>query len=244
MIDTMNAYRNSLKKLGEEFLENPVNFVAEADLQARLVEILKNRIETKTCTIENPTIENIPNSYKKEYYEEIQNKLADNQSIGRVHTEVSVQKGKRFDVAVFKPEINKIHLRRPDLAGGSKRFDEHDLEAAFELKFIKNRYYVSKSKNGGEKFDRNYNKIPSDLEDLGSLREVEEKFLAIFSNFNFFFKEPTMKEKRVGKKKIIERSMGARKKLTRKALEYNVDVLYTYPGQQDPESIGYENLLL
>ncbi len=237
----MNVYRISLEELASDFIKNPINFVAESDIKVKLVEILKNNLkvenESKTCRVKDDTIKNIPDSYKEDYYKKIQSKPEEEKKeIDRVHTEVSVEKNKRFDVAVFEPTITNIRIRGPNLAKGSKRFEESDLEAAFEVKFIKNKYSVPK-KSGGEKgeFDPDYVGIRSDLEALGNLQEVDEKFLAIFSNFNFFFKNAKQKEKDGGDEKIIKRSREAQKKLVREASEKNVDVLYVFPGQErDP----------
>lgn len=242
----MNAYKTSLKKLAADFLRNPINFVAEADLQARLVEILKKNLRNKNCDIKQTNLKNdIPDSYKKEYYRKIQQNLKKEQSIGRVHTEVSFEKNKRFDIIVFKPKIDEIRIRGPDLAGGSKRFEEEDAEAAFELKFIKNKYYVPKEENAKKiDFDSNYNKIPKDLNSLKSLSKVKKKFLVIFSNFNFFFENMTSKEKKGGNEEIIKRSEKARKKLANEGLENNIDILYTHPKKSSPRDIEYESLLL
>ncbi len=143
----MSIYIDSIEKLCKEFRQNPANFVTESDLKVRLVGILRDMLRNETCIIKNHKIGKIPDSYKKEYYKEIQNKLA-NCSIDRVHTEVSVRKGKRFDVAVFTPRIGRVLMKGSDLTGGCKRFNESDLEAVFELKFVKNSYCVPKMKNG------------------------------------------------------------------------------------------------
>lgn len=241
----MNVYKKSLKELAIDFLRNPINFISEADLQARLVEILKKNFRNKNCEVNQTNLKNIPDSYKKEYYKKIQQNLKKEQSIGRVHTEVSFEKNKRFDIIVFKPEIDEIHIKGSDLAGGSKRFEEEDAEAAFELKFIKNKYYVPKEKNAKKiDFDSNYNKIPEDLNSLKSLSKVKKKFLVIFSNFNFFFENMTSREKKDGNEEIIKRSEKARKELANGGIENNIDVLYTHPKKSSPRDIEYESLLL
>lgn len=228
----MDVYRSSLKQLAEEFLRTPANFVAESDLKVRLVEILRRKLKKDKCEIGNPEIDK-PNSYKKKYWEKIEKKTEKNPTISRVHTEVSVEKNKRFDVAVFRPGKITLQFRGEDLAGGSKRFEPEDLEALIELKFVKNYYYFGK---GEERSEMDYgflNIFPRIEEVFKSLDKVDRKFLVMFSHFNFLFKEPCEGEEEKGA--VHKRSKKAKKKLQEIDRKRDLEILYIYPGMMDSD---------
>lgn len=230
----MGVYRSSLKHLAKEFLRTPANFVAESDLKVRLVEILRRKLKKDECEIGNPEIDK-PNSYKKKYWEKIEKKTEKNPFISRVHTEVSVEKNKRFDVAVFRPGKITLHFRGEDLAGGSKRFEPRDLEALIELKFVKNYYYFGKRDDFLNIFPR--------IEVFRSLDKVDRKFLMMFSHFNFLFKEPCEGEEEKGA--VHKRSKKAKKKLQKKDREGDLEILYIYPGMLeagDFKGLDYSSL--
>lgn len=229
-----DVYRSSLKQLAQEFLRTPVNFVTESDLKIRLVEILRRRLKNDKCKIGNPEI-NKPNSYKKKYWREIEEKIKENPGISRVHAEVSVEKNKRFDIAVFKPKEIILHFREEGLAGGSKRFEEKDLEAIIEIKFVKNNYYFGK--------EEDYLNIFPRIEDFQNLDKVDRKFLVIFSHFNFLFKDPCEMERKRGP--IYKRSKKAREELHKRTTKRDLEILYIYPGMVkagDLKDLDYSSL--
>ncbi len=243
----MDVYSRCVDDLAGGFLDNPINFVTETDLQVQLIKRLQERLNFKNNNIsklENPELKNKNNSYKEDYCEEIQSRLEQKERIDRVHAEASVRKGERIDVVVFKPEMeNRIEW----VQRGSKRFRDQDIETAIEIKYVKNKYkfptktgITIKDLNQREsigdlesKLDFEENNIKPDIEELNRLR-IDNKYLLIFSNNNYLYQNPTEKElnhtygsiyKELGDK-VVEW-------LKRKGEKLNIKILYCHPkGKQ------------
>ncbi len=219
-------YIKIVEKLKRSFLENPIDFVTEFDLQIKLIELIRKELgkqNKKYSEIKKTKL--IPQrkflSYKYDYFERIE-KTLEKKNINRVHAEVSIKKGRRIDVVVFKPKINNSiqWIRR-----GSKRFDSNDIEAAFELKFIKNKYNVPTIKNS-DKINMKENKLESDIEDLGELTN-SKNFLIIFSNNNYLYHNYTKKEEKY--KEYILRGKKARNEIKNRCKKNQINVLYVHP---------------
>lgn len=238
------AYETPIQNLREEFIKNPGNFVAEADLQVRLVELIRDGLSDGKSTVENPTLEGTPSSYKEGYWKKVQEGLETHGEIDRVHTEVSVEQGERVDVVVFKPEIEK---QIEWVSNGSKRFSASDIEAVIELKFVKNKYKFPKQtgitvdglkdrdpsveelqKSGDLDFSEN--NIGADIKELNGLEEVPNRYLVLFSNNNYLFEKPLSEEESDYNNSELYSTMGeaARNRISDE-LDDGVEFLYTHP---------------
>ena len=130
-------YQEIAQQLADDFRENPISYVAEADLQISLINRLRTVLEPGAASVEQTDLEGTSDgSFKRDYWKAVQQRLTEEGQLGRVHAEVSVQQGERLDVAVFDPE-----LAHPTqwVSGGSKRFSADDIDCVFELKFVKKR---------------------------------------------------------------------------------------------------------
>lgn len=197
-------YVGVAEQLAEDFTERPFDYVTESDLQARLVHLLRRKLIDKAAlgaTVDDHhlDVDGSHRSYKQAYKQAIEESLREHSTMNRVHTEVSVAQGKRYDVVVFKDTITQIKWVR----SGSKRYNKQDLDAVFELKYVKNRcYFPTKCHiNSPEildtdidilkhELDLEKNKIKQDLNDLNDLPKRVETYLLIFSNNNYLFKQP------------------------------------------------------
>lgn len=218
-------YIRIAEELKDKFIENPIDFVTESDLQFELVHIIKRELSIRNqiyCKVEKTELKNEKKIrfYKLEYFDMIQKKLHYKAKMNRVHCEVSITKGKRIDVVVFNQKLkNRINW----VAQGSKRFHEDDIETAIELKFIKNKLNFP-MKDG--RINLNENKISVDIEDLGKLKK-SKNFLLIFSNNNYLYHNPTDKETK--KIMYIYRGKKAIDSLRKKGKENKVNILYVHP---------------
>jgi len=236
-----NKYHKIVEKFGQQFCDNPGNYVTEADLQFQLVNSLLNNIDRSTVDLTpqlNPTSE-----YKQPYLDEIADRL-DANGFSPVHTEMSFDKNERFDVGV-------ISSTRPEIQwdGGSKKFETDDVEALFELKFVKNQKYPPTNtgfepsneqnkdytqKELREKIDWDHiaNSIKSDAEALGRRPSVNYRAVIVFSNYNYYHYRPT--EEEVDWDQLYKKlGDAAWSELACTAYDNGVDVLYVTPEVPD-----------
>lgn len=223
-------YKHTVEELSQQFQEDSISFLTESDIQAELYQKLNNQVDYEAEIKRQPKI---PDSYKRSYYKD----MTDQDRISKTHTELTIQKDEeghlpRLDVAVLKDKIKTVHIDK-----GSKKFEEKDLDAVFELKFIKNRYYFRKEgkksdlknlndKALEERLNFGYQSIGEDIDELNNL-EVENKFMLIFSNFNFLFHNPSEPEK---DKELWNRIGRIAKKQIKQKSNNSVDILYVYPS--------------
>lgn len=243
-------YRDLVEQLAVEFQQNPVDYVAEADIQIALVEQLRLELEPVVATAEEVSIEGgSPGSFKRDYWQTVQQKLSEKGRIDRVHAEVSVQQGERLDVAVFQPELtHPIQW----VSGGSKRFNEDDLECVFELKFVKNKTsfpnhsehpirqlaknapstetLLQKASSDDPVLDFSANKIRADIHELNRLDGVDARFLLLFSNNNYLYHEPTAVELDSYRYGDLYHRLGkAARRWMREEANDAVEILYIHP---------------
>lgn len=242
-------FEKTCEDLSQEFIYNPINFVTEFDLQARLQRLLREGLSIREAAVKNPQLKGTTNGYKKAYWKNVQKKLREQGKIDRVHTEVRLvnESGKepdvkgRIDAVVFNESING----RIRWDNGSKRFPVGDVASAFELKFVKNRpKFPTKEKiknlkgKSNEKvrkdLDLTPNKIEDDLKELGKLseREIEEVYLLIFSNKNYLYLhqgEVTPEEKQHKYNSLYEELGKSAREKIKEISNDNVNVLYTHP---------------
>jgi hypothetical protein len=166
----MMNYENTVENLQSEFEENPLNFFVEAELQARLKQLIQQEISRET---EIADTENFPGTEKHREYTD---KALETDSIDRTHLEVKTdQEGGNIDLCVFQQEASV------EMSGGTKVFDAEDLEAAFELKFVKNLDYAQPDK---------VSDIRGDIKRLDRLPDHIEKYVVIFANKDIFRDSP------------------------------------------------------
>lgn len=243
-------FRATSEQIADAYQRNPLDFVAETDLQVELVEVLRTRLSPVEASAADITLEGgSTESFKQEYWQTAQEQLMTTERLNRVHTEVSVEKGERIDVVVFHSELTEPIKW---VSGGSKRFNTADIESAFELKFVKNKtsfpkhsgYPVDKlgSQNpSAETFlkradsddpvlDFDENKIRADIHELDRLQDVNERYLLIFSNNNYPYHNPTIRESTEYQDGDLYHRMGraAREWMRREATD-GVEILYIHP---------------
>lgn len=101
-------FRATAEQIADSFRENPLDFVAEADLQFALVEALRSRLSPVKASAINISLEGgSTESFKREYWQTAQEQLKTTGQLNRIHTEVSVEKGERIDVTVFDSELTE-----------------------------------------------------------------------------------------------------------------------------------------
>ena len=234
-------YRQLSEALAKDFMRNPIDYVAEADLQTRLVELLRSELSPAVATANGIGLKGTSeDSFKRDYWQTIEQKLADSGKMNRVHAELSVEQGERLDVAVFKSE-----LRHPVewVAGGSKRFNEEDIDCVYELKFVKNKTSFPKqpgnpiselAENSPSQMQRvldfNENKIRADIQELNRLSDVRGRFLLLFSNNNYLYHDPTQTEKDSYRYGELYHRMGkAAREWLKQEADDGVEILYAHP---------------
>lgn len=159
-------YEAAISQLQSEFEENPLDFFVEAELQARLQEILKEQVSGKTKVTET---ENEPGTQKHRDYTDA---ALETDYINRVHLEVKTeQEGGNIDLCIFGEEASV------SMSSGTKNFDAEDLEAAVELKFVKNLDYAQ---------DKKVEDIREDIQRLDRLPNHLYKAVVIFANKDIF----------------------------------------------------------
>lgn len=246
----MGIYIEVIEQLTNDFRTNPVNYIAEADLQVSLIERLRSQLSPDTATAAGMSLHGTSeDSFKRDYWRTIQRQLTHSKSINRVHAEVSVRKGERVDVGVFRPKINgPIEW----VSGGSKRFNVDDLECVYELKFVKNKTsfpkhsgnpvedvadnppsvttILERADSSDPLLDFDENKIRADIHELNRLSTVDNRYLLLFSNNNYLYHDPTMMESDKYRYGDLYHRMGraAREWMATEA-DDGVEIVYVHP---------------
>lgn len=217
-IDTDRVAEN----LAKDFVDRPFDYVAEADVQARLVEQLRDQLEDGKLHaefsdgVDTPLEMQKNHSYKDPQWDFHRQKLADQQP-SRVLTEVvdtsvTLSECELVDDSTGTNSIDVVlmddHWDNPvRWNDGSKRYSADDFTAAFELKYIKNKYFFphDSSEIDGDDvtalddeaiqryLDWDENSIGEDLCELSQLQNMNvtdddfETYLIIFSNFDYLY---------------------------------------------------------
>lgn len=225
-------------------------FVTERDLQAHLANRLRSAVDQEAG--ENvhlqPTFEgkgNVYHSYPTALEQGFKNTQA---GFPPVHMEISIEKGERFDIAVFDETLSTITWD-----DGSKKFPSEDIVGLFELKFVKNwkkppseTGFHPSEKAAGElsdeevldKLDFGTVGVKKDIEErLSQRRDVPYRCAIIVSNFNFYYYRPSAE--------IVEHNdfyeqMGvvARRHLAEVAARNDVNLVYIAPYTANDTPIG------
>lgn len=233
-------YAAVAEKLGEDFVDQPIEYGAEADLRVRLHRFLTEALEEHDAVraeMHEPTILGETPSYKQAYKEMVETRLKERGSIQRVRLDVSVDKRRKYDLVCFNREIQSpVDWIR----SGSKRFSESDLDAVVGLKFIKNKCYppmrcsitddrileMELSELQSE-FNKKENSIGRDIEQLNSLPSDTTAIFILVSNNNYLFLKPLSEAEHAERKKK-QAGLAARNWL-QNAVD-GVGVLYVHPG--------------
>lgn len=232
-------YRKIAEKLGEEYIDRPVEFGTEADLRVRLHKLLTDELREESqlyADVKDPRLVGETRSYKQAYKQNIESKLRERGSINRIRLDTSVDKRRQYDLVCFK---NRVEAPISWVRSGSKRFDEKDLDATFGIKYIKNKCYppircpISDESlldmDLGELqsvFNAKENSIGSDIEDFNSLPADVTSVFVLISNNNYLFVEPLTEEEQNEQKKQ-RAGIGGQEWL--KSAADDVDVLYVHP---------------
>lgn len=159
-------FDSTVEKLQSEFEKNPLNFFVEAELQARLKELIRDEINGETEIVDT---ENYPGTEKHREYTD---KALEAESIERTHLEVKTeQEGGNIDICVFQESASV------EMSDGTKVFYAEDLDAAFELKFVKNKDYAQPDR---------VSDIREDIKRLDRLPSHIDKYVVIFANKDIF----------------------------------------------------------
>lgn len=228
------------EKLGEDFVDQPIEYGAEADIRVRLCRFLTEELKedgSVRAQVETPNISGETPSYKRAYKEMVERRLERRGSIRRVRLDVSVDKRRKYDVVCFDQNVTSpIEWIR----SGSKRFSERDLDGVFGIKFIKNKCYpplrcsitddqileMELSELQSE-FNHQENSLGSDIDALSSLPPETTAIFVLVSNNNYLFQEPLSEEEHVERKK--KRAGLAARNWLRDAGD-GVGILYVHPG--------------
>lgn len=236
------AYGDTIEEFADRVATNPHQYVTEIDVQVELVVHLNHVLDDTSAEFTGSLIGSSP-GYKLAYMDAVEDAF---DRFNRVHTEISLQQGtgdddwrERLDVAVFKEELSHdIEWRR-----GSKRFHRDDIEAAIELKFVKNKPKfptTTKIRNLQDRdisvsdlrdvVDLSANSIKKDIEELGRLDA--ETYLFIFSNYNYLY-QGNLADTERGDNVELYRRLGdaAEQELAELAEENNVSLIYVHPLQ-------------
>jgi hypothetical protein len=236
-------YRQIAETLASEFERNPIDYIAEADIQVKLIEQLRSRLSPAVATVDGTGLEGTSdNSFKCDYWQAVAQQLANTGEMDRVHAEVSVEQGERLDVAVFQSRLrNPIQW----ISNGSKRFSEEDLDCVYEVKFIKNKTSFPKQSGNHVNelvqndlslaeiepiLDFDENKLRADITELNRLDSVDRRFLLLFSNNNYLYHNPTSTECESYKYGELYEKMGkAARQWMKDQANDGVEILYTHP---------------
>lgn len=232
-------YLHIAEQLTEDYVDQPIEYGTEADLRTRLHRLLTERFEANgqlRAEVAKPTLVGETRTYKRAYKRTVEAKLRKRGSINRVRLDVSVDKRRQYDLVCFD---DRLESSIDWVRSGSKRFDENDLDAAFGLKFIKNKCYPPlrcsitddrilemESAELRSAFNAKENSLGGDVEDLNSLPSDVQAIFVIVSNNNYLFAEPLTDEERDERKK--QRAGIAAREWLHDAVD-GVAVLYVHP---------------
>lgn len=205
---TMNC-GEVVNQLVGEYIGCPIEYGTEADLRVRLYQLLLDELEStggKMADVRDPRLLGETRTYKRTYKETVEDRLRERGTIRRVRLDASIDKRQQYDVVVFNETLESpVEWIR----SGSKRFDEDDLAAALNIKFIKNKCYPPtqcsitddsilemESDELRSELNVKENNLRGDLEALQALPDSVRTFFVLVSNNNYLFAEPLGDEER------------------------------------------------
>lgn len=244
-------YQAVMESLGDWFLKRPMDVTMEADMQCHLIECLRLEFKSNgelfaTCPTPPMTDEGNYAQYKRPYIDRIiEQNPRERGRLSRVHPEINLSgpdaSNEQIDVVVFDNEFS-FPVR---WNGGSKRYDERDVTAAFELKFITNQNVISsefdtstlrdasesemRSDDAIDQLDTQNRKIETDLSRLNQI-PTPETYLIIFSHYNYLFQPELLDNAGATKRKNRKIGWTVDEWLSTEAQEGQTDILYVHPG--------------
>lgn len=156
-----NAVQQAIEKLGDRFEERPMDFFAESDLQSRLYEYLRGRLDDRDeLTVSYP--DNNATSvgpvsfinerrktkpFQEQIEEETKNtaKSSTDYHLTRVHTEIYARKqfglnsNNRLDIAILAADQHPQEFRPIFWENGKQKASVEGMSGAIELKYLRNR---------------------------------------------------------------------------------------------------------
>lgn len=245
------TFDSAVDGLADWFLENPLNVTLEADMQCWLVERLRTQLRESNslfASLLSPPLTDSGNyaQYKRPYIDAIIDRSSNGSPrISRVRPEANLSDpegpNEQIDVVVFDEELTSPIRWN----GGSKRYDERDVMAAFELKFIKNQNVISntfdtetlrqaseaemRSDQRIRQLDTQNRKLDSDLSRLNDL-PTENTYLVIFSHYNYLFQPELLDEDSSTLRKNRKVGWTVDAWLSAEAEAGSTDILYAHPG--------------
>jgi hypothetical protein len=231
-------FRDACDSVAAEFVARPIDFTVEYEIQARLYETLRARLaETSNlhATADASTLGETSDGYKRAYWKTVESKWQEGGGLTRVHPEVTVEQGERIDLAVLSETVDSVAWNN-----GSKRFQPTDLDAAFEVKFVKNKPRFPTAAAADElaeltdeelreTLDTDTNGLRADLEELARLPDGAQTFLLLFSNKNYLYAGPTTEGERNHEQAYERVGRVARDWLTRTGESTDTAILYATP---------------
>lgn len=241
-------YHRALTRVAEQCTQSPIEFTVELDIQARLVEILRQGLRDSSALsaqFSNKRIEYTgqTQNYKEGYVDHFLSKVgSDNKPFSRVHTEVApyeeliedLESREHIDVVVFNEQMNNPIKWR----GGSQRHHWDDYEAAIEVKYIKNKAKFPADINDTEiseatieelqtAIDLQENSIASDIEELERLPNSTEKYLMLVSNHDYLYRGTIADLDQRRQQRYTQLGSAAIKEMQSRAEE--TQILYVHP---------------
>ena len=215
---------SSLDRLADEFVDRPIDFVLEADLQARIYEMLRSELRSRGELYADwdPKWHGLELGGHPEHMQENVGKIKDKveqkvetageSPFSRVHTEVMIMepfagdRNEMLDLAVFEQTG-----RRPVIWNdGSKRFDAETIDTAIELKFVKNKAKFPCSLSFSEvenldqhslrdEIDLTSNSIQADVDELEYLASeytTTDAYFVLYSNYDYLYRSTVASDSR------------------------------------------------
>lgn len=243
-------YRTLVDELADWFIETPLDVSMEADMQCRLVERLRTELlaaDALYATCPDPALTTDGNyaAYKRPYIDHIAKCDGDEEALSRVHPEVNLSDpdgpNEQIDVVVFDEELSHPVFWN----GGSKRYDERDVTAAFELKFITNQNVLSngfptetlrsaseremRKEDAVENLHMTNRKLEDDLDRLNDL-PAAVTYLIVFSHYNYLFQPPLLDGDSATREKNRKIGWTVDEWLSTEAADGSTAILYAHPG--------------
>ncbi|MCG1001861.1 MULTISPECIES: hypothetical protein [Halobacterium] len=233
-------FRDACESVASEFVARPIDFTVEFEVQARLYEELRRRladIDALRTNGKHPSLTHTSDGYKRAYWTTIESKWRESDALTRVHPELTVQENERIDLAVLGETVDAVEWH-----DGSKRFSASDLDAAFEVKYVKNKPRFPTTAAASElaalsddelrdALDVEENSLGPDFEELARLPDDVETFLLLVSNKNYLYCPPVTEGERAHNRAYERLGRIAREWLTATGEAADTAVLYATPRQ-------------
>lgn len=234
------VFEDVVDEFASNFIDCPINYGTEADLRVRLYQLLVEELAATGRThadVTDPRLVGDTRTYKRAYKDTVEQRFRDRGTIRRVRLDVSTDKRQQYDIVVFDTALeHPVEWIR----SGSKRFDENDLSAAFNIKFIKNKCYPPTQcpitddsivemelSELQSVLNVKENNLRGDLEELRALPDSVDTFFVLISNNNYLFADPLVEAERTERKK---RRIGTAVQTWLRDNAGDVNVLYIHPG--------------